>query len=345
MNNLKYYDKNNHISNLVSDSYYKDLITIRNTVAVACDEYFQKLDAPRVDLFLISKSVSSPMGKGSDSLPIEIEFDTQHAYLSDSSQFGMEPLVLKNFKMVYCYLPSFRGEDPNDRHLNQFFHCESELRGGYEKCMSVAEGLVKHIIKNVLKLHSNTNIANLKQNLDVLNKIVDSKFPVISFDEADDLLKSKGLSNLIERKDFGRVLTNEGELKITELVGKNVTPVWITKYDRDTVPFYQKPDPTNKDRVLNGDLIFPAFDGGFGGEILGLGQRQDVVEEILDSMSRQDVKGVENYNWYIDLRKNKDYSTTSGFGMGIERLIAWFLGIASIIDTSIYPVLKDDNVI
>src|SRR5205085_2186791 len=103
-------------------------------------------------------------------------------------------------------------------------------------------------------------------------------------------------------------------------------------------------DPTNPERVLNADLIFPSFQNGFGGEIVGSGQRQDNPKELLESMKRQEISSIKSYQWYINLRKDPSYQQTSGFGLGIERFIAWMLQLESIIDTSIYPVLKTEKV-
>lgn len=139
-----------HIDNIISDNYYKNLILLRNKIEIECDNYFQKLGASKVDLYLISNSASSPIALGSDSEPIEFNLDNKNYFLTDSSQFGMEPLLFNSFDMVYCYLPSFRGEVPNKRHLNQFFHCEAEMKGGYEDAMNVAEGLVKHLTKTII---------------------------------------------------------------------------------------------------------------------------------------------------------------------------------------------------
>lgn len=341
--NTKFYNAKAHISNLKNDDYYYNLILFRNIIHMAIDKYFQKLEAPKVDLFLISKGVSSPTGKGSDSVPIPLKFGNQHTFLVDSAQFGMEPLVQKNFKIVYCYLPSFRGENPDDRHLNQFYHCEAELRGDYIKCIDVAEKLVKFIFKEVLKSYNMKRFDFKNNDFGLLNNIISKKFPVITFDEACKVLEKNNLAHLIHRFPYGRVLTNEAEIQIAKSIGKNKYPVWITKYDRDTVPFYQMPDPQNSNKTLNADLILPKINSGFGGETLGLGQRQNTSKGILFSMEQQLVKHVDNYSWYINLRNKRDYQTTSGFGLGMERLIAWVLGLNSIIDAAIYPVLKGEN--
>ncbi len=338
----QHYVKKNHIQHLVSDGYYRNLVVLRNIVSMACDEYFQSKNAPRVDLFLITKEVSSPMGRGSDSLPIPIPFGKTKTFLTDSAQFGMEPLVQKNFRMVYCYLPSFRGEEPDGRHLNQFYHCEAELRGNYIDAMSVAESLVKYIFQKSYIAYAKKTIRFSKSNFKMLPTITKKKFPVITFQEAAILLEKHQSGNLIEKKSFGRVLTNAGEKMITKLITNNQLPVWVTKYDRDTVPFYQAPDSKNMESALNADLLFPDINGGFAGEIVGSGQRQKDTNEIARSMKRQRVVGSAAYKWYIDLRKRRNYKTTSGFGLGIERLISWMLGLSTIADVCIYPVMKTE---
>lgn len=348
-----YFNKTTHVDDLITRDYYKNLLKLRNDLSIACDKYFQNLSAIKLDLYLITQGVSSPMGKGSDSEPLPFIFGNDRAFLVDSAQFGMEPLVFDMYKMVYCYLPSFRGEDPDFRHLNQFYHCEAEMRGNYEDIIKVVNGLVDSLVSTLVEGFSKGSykfkehrIGELRDYLifEELTYVSGKTYPVITFDEAHKLLKKHGFENLIKQTDFGRIISQEGELKITELVGNGKLPVWITHYDRDTVAFYQKPDPKNPERVLNADLIFPSLNGGFGGEIVGSGQRQDNADELYESIKRQDIKHYQQYDWYINLRKNKHYAQTSGFGLGIERFVAWALGLKNIADAITYPVLKDINI-
>ncbi len=336
-----HFDPKNHIENLIVSPYYKNLVLLRNTISIACDSFFQERKAPKVDLSLISKGVSSPMGKGSDSLPIPIQLGKDQVFLTDSAQFGMEPLVQNAFRMVYCYLPSFRGENPDMWHLNQFYHCEAELRGTLDETLIIVEDLIHHLLLEVLD-QNNESIQEIpNEHLQKIKYVSENSFPVISFDDACKLLQSNGFESEIEQRDFGRTLSRDGEVKVVELVSNNKLPIWIREFDRDTVPFYQKPITRDSNKVFNADLIFPKIDGAFGGEIVGCGQRQDNVDEISESMQRQGVHNHGQYDWYLELRKRSDYEITSGFGLGIERLLAWILRESSIIDTAIYPVLKD----
>lgn len=110
-----------------------------------------------------------------------------------------------------------------------------------------------------------------------------------------------------KKENFGRIITAEGKKIVAKFFGNKQLPVWITKYDRDTVAFYQKPDPLNSEKALNGDLVFPVIENGFGGEIVGAGERQDNIIELLESMKRRGVDNSKNYDWYVSLRKLPGY--------------------------------------
>jgi len=324
-----------YINKLISDDYYKYLLSVRDLVSKSCDEFFKKNEAKKVDLYLITNSASSPMGRGSDSKPLYINFGGRRTCLADSSQFGMEPLVLKHFDIVYCYLPSFRGEKPDNEHLNQFFHCEAEMRGDLKRAIRIASALVKHIAKNVMGSRDFATLGKQKTHID---RLINMDFPVIRFDKAFRILQNQpNAKKYIRITKYGRILTREGEIKLVKLITTNEVPLWVSHYDRDVVPFYQKPYPEDSNRVLNADLLFPSIDGAFGGEVIGAGQRQDNPEEIIESMSRQKVKNPGDYDWYIKLRKSRFYRSTSGFGLGIERLLAWMLCKESISEVIIFP--------
>jgi len=114
------YNPLNYYKDIAYYDYFYALILLRHYIKFVSDHYFSvKEGAKNIDLFILTSSVSSPMGPGSDSQPIPIKFGKLDAYLADSSQFGFEPLLLNNLDKVYCYFSSMRNENPDPRHLNQ----------------------------------------------------------------------------------------------------------------------------------------------------------------------------------------------------------------------------------
>ena len=339
------YSPGDHYKHLCDNNYYHALIVFRHFIKVVSDFYFsEKQEAKNIDLFMFTSSISSPMGPGSDSEPVSAMLGKLKTFLTDSSQFGFEPLLLNGFNKVYCYLPSIRGEDCDSRHLNQFFHCEMEMRGKINDLFPVIEGYVKALAEAVLLMDN--IIERISENSDKtrqhLKEILQAKIlPKITFDEAVGLLAKKGKKSLVNFTDHGNDISCEGEIELTKIL-KVKTPVWITDFDRDRVPFYQKPNPNNHEKTINADLLFPPIiKGAFGGEIIGAGQRQDSVNEIYESLKRQKNLSAEPYEWYIDLRSHPNYKTTSGFGFGVERFIAWALGKENIRDVILYPRIKN----
>lgn len=334
-----------HYKDLSDKKYFNALLVLRHYIKAASDYYFGLIvGAKNVDLFMMTSSVSSPMGPGSDSEAIKIKFGKHETFLVDSSQFGFEPLLLNGFDKVYCYLPSMRGEDCDNRHLNQFYHCELEMKGKLDDLIPIIEGYIKILCEVIILMDETINriSENPKITKEVLKNIIDiEKFPAISFDEAVDILVKNRKFELVNFTEYGRDISANGELELMRILDIK-TPLWIMYYDRDRVPFYQKPDPKNKNKVINADLIFPALkEGSFGGEIVGCGQRQNNTEEMYESLKRQSNLSANAYEWYIDLRRLDKYETTSGFGLGIERFIAWSLIKKSIKDVIPYPRLKN----
>lgn len=138
------YDPGRYYKDIASNNYFYALLVLRHYLKFISDYYFGiNLGAKNVDLFMLTPSVSSPMGPGSDSEAIQIKFGNLETFLVDSSQFGFEPLLLNKFDKVYCYLPSMRGENPDARHLNQFFHCELEMKGKLNDLLPIIEGYIK----------------------------------------------------------------------------------------------------------------------------------------------------------------------------------------------------------
>lgn len=165
--NYKYlmpdYSPNNHYKDLCSSDYYRALIVLRHYIKIVSDFYFsEKQKAKNVDLFMFTPSISSPMGQGSDSEAVPIKFGNLDTFLVDSSQFGFEPLIINGLDKVYCYLPSMRGEDSDKRHLNQFYHCEMEMKGELKDLIPIIEGYIR-ILAEALLLMTNI-VEKIKKN-------------------------------------------------------------------------------------------------------------------------------------------------------------------------------------
>lgn len=338
------YNPNFHYLQISNNNYFSALICLRSYIKLISDYYFTSVvKAKNVDLFILTSSVSSPMGPGSDSEAIKIKFGNINSYLVDSSQFGFEPLLLNGFDKVYCYMPSMRGENPDKRHLNQFFHCEMEIKGSLDDVKKIVEGYIKIMCETILK--SDNIIRLISQDYKKTKKTLEAVvaldgFKNFSFDEAVTLLEKSGKRNLVNYTDHGRDISAKGELEFMKTIKTNL-PVWINNFDRDRVPFYQKPCEDNNDKVINSDLLFPPIkEDSFGGEIAGAGQRQNDVKSMYESLLRQSVSATP-YEWYIDLRRQEKYRLSAGFGLGIERFISWALGLEDIKDAIIYPRLKN----
>ncbi|MCX8513475.1 MAG: hypothetical protein ORN26_00120, partial [Candidatus Pacebacteria bacterium] len=228
------------------------------------------------------------MGPGSDSEAVEMMFGKLKTFLVDSSQFGFEPILLNDIDKVYCYLPSMRGENPDNRHINQFYHCEAEIKGDIEKLIPSMESFIRFLCETCLLMPNILRLISLNSELSekYLREIVESKnFKQLSYDDAIHILEENHFGDLVNYTSFGRDISSKGELELSKILNTN-TPVWIRNFDRDRVAFYQKPLPANKDKVINCDLIFPQIiENSFWGEIIGAGQRQDNYYEMLESLN------------------------------------------------------------
>lgn len=336
-------DPMRYYKQVASHPYFRALTYLRHQIRAVSDAYFSdNVGAKNVDLFLMTSSVSSPTGPGSDSEPLPLTFGGLNTYLVDSSQFGFEPILTSGIPRAYCYLASMRGENPDKRHLNQFYHCEYEAQEKFEDTKKVAEQYVRTLIRLVqLMPHTiqRMAISPQKTNQAIESSLAIKNFPVITFDEATNMLRQNRGVGLVRSSRYGDDITPAGEQKLLRIL-KAKTPIWVKYFPRNRVPFYQKPIEYNTDRVLNADLLCPnLLKNSFGGEVLGMGQRQDLPEEIYESARLQNMD-IEPYEWYVDLRRMPKYKITSGFGLGIERFISWILGLDEIHKAIVYPRMK-----
>lgn len=254
----------------------------------------------------------------------ETEYFDQKAFLSQSGQLYNEATAMA-FGKVYCFGPTFRAEKSKTRrHLIEFWMVEPEVAfATLEDIIELGEDLVVYLVERILEKRKE-ELEILERDIQPLEK-VKKPFPRITYDEAIKLLKKKG-SAIEWGDDFGA----PEETLISEIFD---TPLCVTHFPAKIKAFYMQPDPEREDVVLGVDFL--ASEGY--GEIIGGGQRIHDLELLEKRIKEQNLPR-EAYEWYIDLRK---YGSVphAGFGLGVERTLAWICKIKHIRETIPFPRL------
>ena len=248
----------------------------------------------------------------------ELNYFDQKAYLSQTGQLYNEAAAIA-FGKVYSFGPTFRAEKSKTRrHLNEFWMIEPEMAYYDHKAnMELQERLIEHIVSSVLE-NCSMELKTLKRDVSRLEK-VKAPFPRITYDEAVKMLKDNGF-DFEWGNDFGA----PDETFIAEQFEK---PVFVEKFPAKIKAFYMEPDPENSSVILGADLLAPE---GYG-EIIGGSQRIHDYD-LLHRKIKEEGLPLKDYQWYLDLRK---YGSVphSGFGLGLERTVAWICGIDHIRET------------
>ncbi|MGA8943244.1 MAG: asparagine--tRNA ligase [Thermoactinomyces sp.] len=294
------------------------ILTIRAEIIKALQQFLDNRGFTLVDPPILTPSSC----EGTTNLFHTKYFD-EDAYLTQSGQLYMEAAAMALGK-VYSFGPTFRAEKSKTRrHLIEFWMIEPEMAFvDHEGNLEVQEQMLTHVVQHVLA-HCEQELKILGRDLSSLEK-VRAPFPRITYDEAVELLHREGFGDFKWGEDFG----SPHETKIAESFDK---PVFITHYPTQIKAFYMKPDPDRPKVVLCADLIAPE---GYG-EIIGGSQRID-DPELLEKRYREHDLPLESYGWYMDLRK---YGTVphSGFGLGLERTVAWICGLDHVRETIPFP--------
>ena len=249
-------------------------------------------------------------------------FDDQTAYLTQSGQLYNEANAMA-LGRVYCFGPTFRAEKSKTRrHLTEFWMVEPEMAyASLDDVMDLAEGLVVDVVTRVLDRRAR-ELKVLERDTTKL-EAVQKPFPRITYDEAVQRLKAKGLA--IEwGGDFG----GPDETAISEEFDR---PVMVHRYPSAIKAFYMKPDPERHEVALGVDVLAPE---GYG-EIIGGGERLADLDLLLARIEEHKLPK-EAFEWYLDLRR---YGSVphGGFGMGIERVVAWICSLEHVRETIPYP--------
>ena len=248
--------------------------------------------------------------------------DDQKAYLTQSGQLYVEATAAALGK-VYTFGPTFRAEKSKTRrHLTEFWMLEPEAAYAHlEDMMQLGEGLVSAIVQSVVKNRAR-ELAMLERDVAKLEKIA-PPFPRISYDEAIEVLQKAG-NPAKWGDDFG----GDEETILSKKFDK---PVVIHRYPTAMKAFYMATDPERPELSLSFDMIAPE---GYG-EIIGGGERQSSYETLLRRIREHNLPE-ESFQWYLDLRR---YGSVphAGFGLGLERTVAWICGTEHIREVIPFP--------
>ncbi|MDT8274380.1 MAG: asparagine--tRNA ligase, partial [Desulfomonilia bacterium] len=249
-------------------------------------------------------------------------FDLGKTYLSQTGQLYLEALI-PGLGKVYCLGPTFRAErSKTRRHLTEFWMVEGEMAFYEHKDnLDLQEQFVSYVVQKTLA-EKEEELKKIERDIEPLRNVT-PPFYRISYDEALEILKGKG-SDI----QWGSDLGGDDETLITGLFDK---PVFIECYPKKTKAFYMKQHPEKPEYVLCADLLAPE---GYG-EIIGGSQREDDLNVLLNSI-RDNGLDPERYGWYLDLRRFGSVPH-SGFGLGIERTVAWICGLKHVRETIPFP--------
>jgi len=252
----------------------------------------------------------------------EIKYFQDKAFLSQSAQLYLEAMIF-SLEKVWALTPSFRAEpSKTNRHLTEYWHLEGETAWqGFEELLNHEEALISHICQHVAK-HCKQELKILGRDPKDLEKIK-PPFPRVTYDEALEILKKDGM-NIEWGKDL-RTLEEEQLMKHFD------KPLMVTRYPKEIKAFYMKDDPENPKVVLCCDVLAPE---GYG-EIIGSSERETDVNVLIKKLKAQG-ENVENYNWYLDLRRFGSVQH-SGYGLGTERIIRWLCKLETIRDAIPFP--------
>lgn len=293
------------------------ILRIRSEIEHALRNFFYERDFVLADAPIITPAAC----EGTTNL-FEIDYHGEKGYLSQSGQLYSEANAMA-LGRIYCFGPTFRAEKSKTRrHLLEFWMFEAEMAYfDIDANMQLQEEMIYYVIQRVLTRCQN-ELKTLERDVEKL-KAVKLPFPRISYTDAVELLKQAG-EEFTWGDDFGAphetIISNHFN-----------SPVFVHRYPTEIKAFYMKPDPENPKVVLGADLLAPE---GYG-EVIGGGQRIDDLA-LLEERIAEHKLPKEAFEWYLDLRRFGSVPH-SGFGLGLERTVAWLCGLEHIRETIPFP--------
>jgi len=294
------------------------IMRIRDQAIISFRSFFHERGFLLIDTPILTGSI----GESAGTLFTVPYFDLGDAYLAQTGQLYLEAACMAYGK-VYNFGPTFRAEKSKTRrHLTEFWMLEAEVAyADNADNMRLQEDMVSRAVSDVLA-NCGPELAALERDGEPLKKVTP---PFIRLDYGEAVKKLQAAGSAIQ---WGDDLGGEDETVLTKMFDK---PIFVMNYPRKAKAFYMKENPENPDTVLCSDLLAPE---GYG-EIIGGSQREDILEKLLSRIHEEKLPE-EAYGWYLDLRK---YGSVphSGYGIGLERTLAWICGTAHIRECIPFP--------
>jgi asparaginyl-tRNA synthetase len=298
------------------------ILRVRATIMRAAAEYFDTNGFIRTDPPILTPNAC----EGTSELFEMDYFDNDKAYLTQSGQLYVEATALALGK-VYSFGPTFRAEKSKTRrHLTEFWMVEPEVAYmDLEGDMQLAEAFITHIVTRVLELHR-LDLKTIGRDIAKLEAITaPGAFPRLSYDQAHDMLEKAFAEGKLENPHkYGDDFGSPDETYISSQFDK---PVMIHRYPAAIKAFYMQPDPLDPTKALCVDVLAPE---GYG-EIIGGSQRVDSYDLLKKRIEEHNLP-LDAFKWYLDLRQFGSVPH-AGFGMGIERVVAWLCGLDHVRET------------
>ncbi len=295
-------------------------LRVRHEVQQAIADFFYDRDFVRIDTPILTGSIGESAGT-----LFEADYFGEPAYLAQTGQLYVET-ACPAFRKVYCFGPTFRAEKSKTRrHLTEFWMLEPEVAfADSDDNMRLQEDLVCYLVERVLE-RSAKELEVLERDTADLEAIA-APFARISYTDAVTLLQEKG-----SEIEWGRDLGAPDEMLLTEQFDR---PVFVHDYPKAVKAFYMKENPDDPRTVRCNDLLVREY-----GELIGGSQREDDLDRLLVRI-REEKLPEDVYSWYLDLRRYGTF-VHSGFGLGLERTVAWLTGRPHVREMIPYPRLMN----